>query len=49
MVLCGSYMHNFSVSEEMKKNWQWWKEKGGDNRESGGTFISNINHQRIEN
>ena len=49
MVISESYMHEFSVSKDMEKNQQWYKEKGGGSREGGGAFISNPNHQRIEN
>ena len=47
MVICGSHMHNFSVSKDMKKK-QWLKEKGHGSREGGGAFMSNTNYQRIE-
>jgi len=47
--MCGSYMHEFSVSKNMKKNQQWQKENGGGNWEGGGAFMSNTNYQRFEN
>ena len=50
MVICGSYMHKFSISKDMKKKINNDnKEKGGGSRESGGPFMSNTNYQRIEN
>jgi hypothetical protein len=51
MVICGSYMHKFSVSKDKKKinNGKRKKEKGGGSREGGGAFMSNTNYQRIEN
>jgi hypothetical protein len=46
MIICGIYMFEFSVSKNMlKKRYN----KGGDSREGSGTFMSNINRQRIEN
>jgi hypothetical protein len=42
MVICGSYMHKFSVSKDMEK--QWYKEKGGGSREGGGAFMSDTNY-----
>ena len=46
MVICGSYMHEFSVSKDMKKIMD---SKEGGSREGSGTFMSNTNCQRIEN
>ena len=46
MVICGSYMFEFSVSEDMKSISHM---KGGGNREGSGTFMSNTNCQGIEN
>jgi hypothetical protein len=45
MVICGSYMHEFSVSKDMKILYN----KGGGSREGSGTFMSKTNCQRIEN
>jgi hypothetical protein len=47
MVICGSHMHKFSVSKDMKKK-QWQKEKRHGNREGAGAFMSNTNYKRIE-
>ena len=47
IVICGSYMHEFGVSKDMKKYQQRYKEKGGGSGE--GAFVSNTNYQRIEN
>ena len=44
MVICGSYMFEFSVSKDMKK----WYNKGGGSREGSGTFMSNTNYQGTE-
>ena len=46
MVICGSYMFEFSVSKDMIKNIYI---KGGGNREGGSTFMSSIECQKIEN
>jgi hypothetical protein len=46
MVICESYMHEFSVSKDMKKRGY---NEGGGSREGSGTFMSNINCQRFEN
>jgi hypothetical protein len=46
MVICGSYMFEFSVSKDMEKKAY---SKGGGSREGSGTFRSNTNSQRIEN
>jgi hypothetical protein len=54
MVICGSYMHEFSVSKDMKMK---IKIKGNDKRRKevaigkvrSGTFMPNTNYQRIEN
>ena len=48
MVICGSYMHEFSVSKDMKKRITMIKEKGGGNREGGDALMSNINYQKIK-
>ena len=42
MVICGSYMHECSVSKDFYL-------KGGGSREGGGAFMSNTHYQRIEN
>ena len=47
MVICGSYMHKFSVSKNMGKKLRMIK--GGGNREGSGAFMSNTKYQRIEN
>jgi hypothetical protein len=44
--MCGSYMFEVSVSKDMK---QKGYNKGGGNKEGGGTFMSNTNCQRSEN
>jgi hypothetical protein len=46
MVICGSYMFEFSVSKDMKKK-DLIREVGS--KEGSGTFMSNTNCQRIEN
>ena len=46
MVRCGSYTFEFSVSKAMKS---MLHKKGGGSREDSGTFMSNSNHQGIEN
>ena len=46
MLICGSYMFDFSVSKDMKS---MLLRKGGDNREGSNTFMSNTNCQRLEN
>ena len=46
MVICESYVFEFSVSEDMRKKGY---NKGGGNREGSSTFMSNTNCQRIEN
>jgi hypothetical protein len=41
MVICGSYMHEFRVSKDMReKNLTMIKEKGRGSREGGGAFMS---------
>jgi hypothetical protein len=45
MIVCGSYMFEFSARKDMKK----WLIKGGESREGSGTFVSNSNCQGIEN
>ena len=47
MVICGSYVFEFSVNKDMKIVYIY--NKGGGNMESSGIFISNTNYQRIEN
>jgi len=52
MVICGSYMFEFSISKDVKKNNNDKRRihmKGGGSREDGNTFISNTNCQGIEN
>ena len=49
MVICGSYMHEFSVSKNMERKLTMIKGERGDNREDGGMFMSITNYQRIEN
>ena len=39
--MCGSYLFEFSVSEDVKKKRGGYN-KGGCNREGSGTFMSNI-------
>jgi hypothetical protein len=39
MVICGSYMHEFSVSKDMKKELTMIKGEGGS-REGDGAFMS---------
>ena len=46
MVMCGSYMFEFSVSKGMKR--KDIIRKGGG-REGSATFMSNANCRRIEN
>jgi hypothetical protein len=46
MVICESYMFEFSVSKDMKS---MPHRKGGGNREGSDKFMSNTNHQEIEN
>jgi len=48
MVICGSSMHEFSVSKDMKKK-TIIKEKSGGSREGGNAILSNTNYLRIEN
>ena len=45
MVICGSYMFEYSVSKGMKKKGY---NKGGGSRKGSGTFMSYTNCQRIE-
>jgi hypothetical protein len=45
MVICGSYMFEFSVDKDMKKKDIIREVAVG----SGGAFVSNTNHQRVEN
>ena len=45
MVLCGSYMFEFSVSKDMKSMIHWM---GAGSREGRGTFMSKTNCQGIE-
>jgi hypothetical protein len=46
MVICGSYMFEFSVSKDIKS---MLHVKGGSSREGSGTFMFNTNCQGIEN
>ena len=46
MVICGSYMHKFSVSKDMKKKGY---NKGGGNREGSGTFMFNTKYNQTLN
>jgi hypothetical protein len=39
MIICESYMFEFSVSKDVKKGYI----KGDDSRKSSGTFMSNTN------
>ena len=39
MVICGSCMFEFSVSKNVEKGYN----KGGDNKEGNGTFMSKTN------
>ena len=43
MVICGTYMFEFSVSKDVKEKYN----KEGGSRESSGTIMFNINCQRI--
>ena len=45
MIICGSYMFEFSVNKDMEKMYN----KGSASRESSRTFMSNTNCQRIKN
>ena len=45
MIIYGSYTFDISVSKDMKKEYN----KGGDNWEGSGSFMSNTNYQGIEN
>jgi hypothetical protein len=47
MIICRSYIFEFSVSKNMKKEKGYNKE--GGRREGSGTVISNTNCQRIQN
>ena len=46
MVICESYVFEFSVSKNMKS---MLHNKEGGSRESSSTFMSNTNSQGIEN
>jgi hypothetical protein len=46
MIICGSYMFEFSVSKDMKKRIY---NRGGGSREGSNTFMSNNNCQGIKN
>jgi hypothetical protein len=48
MIICGSHMHEFSVSKDMKILTMMKGERRGQ-LEGGGAFMSNTNYQRIEN
>jgi hypothetical protein len=45
MVICGGYIFEFSVDKDMKKIYIIREVAVG----SGGAFVSNTNHQRVEN
>ena len=47
MIICESYMFEFSVSKNMKEEKIY--NKGGGSREGSNTFMSNTNCQGIEN
>jgi hypothetical protein len=47
MVVCGSYMFEFSVSNDMENT--YINNKGGGSREGSSTSMSNTNCQRINN
>ena len=49
MVKCGSYMHKFSVSKDMKKINNDKRRKEVAIGKVGGAFMSSTNYQRIEN
>ena len=46
MIICGSYIFEFSVGKDMKKRGY---KMGGGNREGSSTFMSNTKCQVIEN
>jgi hypothetical protein len=46
MVICGSYMYEFSVNKDMKS--MLHKKRGG-NREGSDTLMSNTNCEGTEN
>jgi hypothetical protein len=46
MVICGSYMFEFSVSILVKS---MLRRKGGGSKEGNGTFMCKTNYQGIEN
>jgi hypothetical protein len=48
MVICGSYMFEFSVSKGMKRILKIYKNIGGGSRKGNTTFMSNTNCQVIE-
>jgi hypothetical protein len=50
MVICGSHMHKFNVSKDMKKKFNNDKRRRDMvvGKEGGGAFMSNTNYQRIE-
>jgi hypothetical protein len=45
MVICGSFMFEFSASKDVKNIYN----KGRGNREGSGTFMSKTIYQGIEN
>ena len=45
MIICGSYMFEFSVSKDIKSMLHM---KRGSDRKNNGTFISNTNCQGIK-
>ena len=49
MVICGSYMHKFSVSKDINLFLTMTKRERGGSREGGSTFMFNTNYQIMEN
>ena len=47
MVICGSYMFEFGIDKDMKS--MLHMRRGGNRKNSGGTFMSNTNCQGIKN
>ena len=45
MIICGSYILEFSVSKDVKRIGY---NKGGGSREGSGIFMSNTNYQGIK-
>jgi len=48
MIICGSYMFEFSVNKDMKKLITMIKGRVGGSREGSNTIMSNSNCQRIQ-